>query len=178
VLGDQNVGHVALFGSGVEVEEVGAVDEHDQSASAMASIREVWRGAGRAIRVRGARVSWLRTRTGTAFLGEALETAECGDFFLGEPTAAARGDELEDESTMTSESAFVAFQRRPWRQFENAGGTRSRPHQSGRGRWCQGASGHAAPVFEAEVAREEFVRVHLREGRPCACSRDSWTFRG
>src|SRR5215469_16363358 len=29
LFGDEDVGHVALFGRGVEIEEIGAVDEHD-----------------------------------------------------------------------------------------------------------------------------------------------------
>src|SRR5215470_9089498 len=76
--------------------------------------------------------------------------------------SAARGDELEivhDEER----KSFVALEAaRLGADFEHAGGTRV-IHPKRRGGDGAECLRHAAPVFAAEMAGAELVRVHLRD---------------
>src|SRR6266852_1849880 len=98
----------------------------------------------------GARVSWLRTRTGI-----------CS--FLASAEAAAGGDELEivdDEER----KAFVALEAAGLgADFEDGDGA-GVVDPDGRGGDGAKGFGHAAPVFAGEMAGAEFVGVDLGDG--------------
>src|SRR6516165_9532800 len=97
LLGDEDVGHVALFGRGVEIEEIGAVDEHDDvgvlfDSAGLAEVREL-RAALVAL---GSPGELAEDEDGNLqLLGETFESAgNAGDFFLAGIKAATPGDQL------------------------------------------------------------------------------------
>ena len=165
LFGDKDVGHVALFGGSVEIEEIGAVDEHDDvgvlfDGARFAEVREL-----RATLVAFRRAGELTKNEygNLQFLGEAFKaTGNAGDFFLARIETTASGDELEIIDYEKRET-FVAFETaRFCTDFENAGGAGVvHPKRSGR----NGAErvSHAAPIFAAEMAGTEFVRVNLSD---------------
>src|SRR6266436_4039091 len=108
----------------------------------------------------GARVSWLRTRTGIcSSLARPLRARE----MLAIAKAAARGDELEiidDEEG----KAFVALEAASLgADFEDGDGAGVVNPDGGGGDGAEGF-GHAAPVFAGEMAGAEFVGVDLGYG--------------
>src|SRR5882724_4167422 len=164
---EEEFGLVAFFGSGVEFEEIGAVDEHDHvgvlfDGAGFAEVGEL-RAAFFAF---GSAGQLAKHQNGNLqFLGKTLERAgNAGDFFLTIAEAAARGNELEivnDEQRKT----LVALEAAGFgADFENADGTGVVNPQGRGGNGAEGI-GHAAPVFAVEVAGAEFVPVDLRHGR-------------
>src|SRR6516225_5935726 len=97
LFGDEDVGHVALFGRGVEVEEIGAVDEHDDvgvlfDRTGLAEVGEL-----RATLVAlGSAGELAEDEDGDLqLLGETFESAGyAGDLFLAGIKAATPGDQL------------------------------------------------------------------------------------
>src|ERR1700741_203467 len=165
LLGDEDVGHVALFGRGVEIEEIGAVDEHDDvgvlfDRAGFAKVRKL-----RAALVAFGRAGKLAEDEdgNLQFLGEALEPAgNAGNFFLTRIEAAASGDELkvidheEREALVALEAASLGT------DFEDAGGA-GIVHPKGRRGDDAKRLSHSLPIVAAEVAGAEFVRVRLSD---------------
>ena len=166
LFGDENVGHVALFGSGVKVKEIGAIDENDDvgilfDGARLAKIGEL-RTAFIAFWCAG---ELAEDENGDLqFLSEALQaTGDAGDFFLAGIEAAATGDELkvvDDEEGQT----LVALEAAGFgANFEDAGGAGIVDPQ-GSGSNGAEAFGHALPVLAAQMAGAKFVGVDLSDG--------------
>src|SRR5258705_3811267 len=101
-----------FFGRGVEIEEVGAVDEHNHVGVLLDGARFAEVGElGATLFAFGGAGELAEDEDGNLkLLGEALEaTGDAGDFFLAGAEAAARGDELKIVDDDERET-FVALQ--------------------------------------------------------------------
>src|SRR6516162_1165183 len=126
LFGDKDIGHVALFGGGVEIEEIAAIDEHDNVGVLFDRAGFVKIGQlGAALVAFGSTGELAEDQDGSLqFLGEAFEPARnAGDFFLAGIKPATSGDELEVVDDEERE-ALVALEAASFgTDFEDAGGT-------------------------------------------------------
>src|SRR6516164_6083018 len=166
LFGDEDVGHVALFGRGVEIEEIWAVDEHDDvgvlfDRTGLAEVGEL-RAALVALRSAG---ELAEDEDGDLqLLGEALESAGyAGDLFLAGIKTAASGDQLQIIDDQESKALVALEATCLSADFEDAGGAGVIDPERRRGDLAE-RFGHAPPVLAAEVAGTEFVRVDLSDG--------------
>ncbi len=98
LLGDQDVGHVALFGRGIQVEKTGPVNEHDHVGILLDGARfaQVRKLRPALFAFRRARQLAKHQHGNLQFLGETFQSAgDAGDFFLAGVESPARGDQLQ-----------------------------------------------------------------------------------
>jgi hypothetical protein len=166
LFGDEDVGHVALFGRGVEIEEIGAIDEHDDVCVLLDGARFAQVGKLRATFVALGRAGELAEdeNGNLQFLGEAFEAARnAGNFFLTGIETTASGDELQIIDNEKREALVTLEAARFCANFEDAGGA-GIVDPKRRGGDCAESVGHAAPIFAAEMTGAEFVCVDLSNG--------------
>src|SRR5215472_1045703 len=163
LLGDENVGQIALFGRGVQIEKVRAVDEHHDvgilfDSAGFAQVGKL-RAAFVALRSTG---ELTEDKHGNLeFLGEAFEAArDAGYFFLAGIETAATGEQLEVVNDQ-ERKAFVALEAASFGTNLKNAGRAGVVDPQGRTRNGTERLGHTTPVFAAEMAGAEFVCIDL-----------------